>query len=81
MGAKIYAELTDTFGGEANYCWVKRVELELPNEPTQRQVLAEARRALELPIGLKLKLNFDSHGLQRYNVIGACVCLFIETQY
>ena len=24
-------EYTDTFGGEANYCWVDRKQLELPD--------------------------------------------------
>ena len=25
---KYYIEVTDTFGGEANYCWVKRFTVE-----------------------------------------------------
>jgi hypothetical protein len=31
-------ELTDTFGGEANYSWVRRDQLELPADATDRQV-------------------------------------------
>ena len=26
MSTKVFFELTDTFGGEANYGWVRRVE-------------------------------------------------------
>jgi hypothetical protein len=71
-------EMTDTFGGESNYSWVKRVEVELPESCSNRQKLALVREALELPTGLKLRLNFDSHGLERYDVVGSCVCIFLE---
>jgi len=27
---KFNVELTDTFGGDANYCWVKRATVEMP---------------------------------------------------
>ncbi len=29
---KASAEMTDTFGGEANYCWVRRVSIEANTE-------------------------------------------------
>lgn len=41
-------ELTDTFGGEANYSWVEREELFLPETATDRQIVIAAKQALGL---------------------------------
>jgi hypothetical protein len=46
-------EVTDTFGGEANYCWVNRYEFSLPLNDAEghaarkaydRRIVAEAKR-------------------------------------
>lgn len=42
------AELTDTFGGEANYSWVTRETFELPAGATARQIVTAAKSALGL---------------------------------
>jgi len=42
------AELTDTFGGEANYSWVTRETFELPAGATARQIVTAAKAALGL---------------------------------
>jgi len=36
-------ELTDTFGGEANYSWVRRDQLALPQDASRRQVAGAGR--------------------------------------
>lgn len=41
-------ELTDTFGGEANYSWVKRVELEFDKNYTDRQFVRRVKAELGL---------------------------------
>lgn len=41
-------EWTDTFCGEANYCWVKRATFEAPATATQRTLIRRAKRALNL---------------------------------
>ena len=41
-------EYTDTFGGEANYSWVKREEIELPETATHRQIVMAAKAAVGL---------------------------------
>lgn len=41
-------ELTDTFGGEANYSWVTRETFELPADATARQIVTAAKAALGL---------------------------------
>jgi hypothetical protein len=42
------AELTDTFGGEANYSWVKRVTFEAPADAKTPLLVRRAKRALGL---------------------------------
>lgn len=37
-------EITDTFGGEANYSWVRRGILALPDRPTHAQVVRAAKK-------------------------------------
>lgn len=37
-------EHTDLFGGEANYCWVKREKIELPDDKPWPSTLALVRR-------------------------------------
>jgi len=41
-------ELTDTFGGEANYSWCRRYLLELPDDASDRQVVTLAKKVLGL---------------------------------
>lgn len=43
-----HVELTDTFAGEANYGWVRRDQLELPDTATDRQIVTAAKAALGL---------------------------------
>lgn len=41
-------ELTDTFGGEANYSWVRRDQLALPQDASRRSIITAAKAALGL---------------------------------
>lgn len=42
------AEYTDTFGGEANYSWVKRATIEAGDEPSALALIRRAKAALGL---------------------------------
>jgi hypothetical protein len=42
------AELTDTFGGEANYSWVRRETFSVPVGASYRSVVIAAKKALGL---------------------------------
>lgn len=42
------AEHTDTFGGEANYSWVRRSRFEAPDSITDRELVRLAKRLLGL---------------------------------
>lgn len=41
-------EYTDTFAGEANYCWVKRYELELPTKLSDRAIMQRIKKVAGL---------------------------------
>ena len=43
---KLDVEATDTFGGEANYCWVKRETIEVPAGASQALIMRRAKAAL-----------------------------------
>jgi hypothetical protein len=43
---KIKYEHTDTFGGEANYSWVNRGEVELPDNASDLQIVRTVKAAL-----------------------------------
>ena len=45
---QIQVEYTDTFGGEANYCWVKRETLELPCGLSNVAIMKRAKKAMGL---------------------------------
>jgi hypothetical protein len=38
------AEMTDTFGGEANYSWVKRAWFEAPDNASSRSLVMRAKK-------------------------------------
>jgi len=44
-------EVTDTFGGEANYCWVKRGTTE---GKTRRQLFRDVRELANWPASIRL---------------------------
>ena len=65
-------EVTDTFGGEANYCWVKRHKVYAKNYLGAIQKLSRIT-------GLHFRIESDFGDMKRYKAQGAlvCVCAFI----
>lgn len=79
--ANFLIETTDTFGGEANYSWVKRVEVNsLPGFSNRRALLKEVRKLLRIE-GSKLKFIHYSPDMLVYDIRGACIRIFIIAQY
>lgn len=68
---KFKIEVTDTFGGEANYCWVRRYEL------TAKSVLGAVQKLSKIE-GFAWRKDFDAGDIARYNAKNACICAFIE---
>ena len=49
-------ELTDLFGGEANYSWVKRGEFEVPENATQVYIMRKVKRQLDIT-GIRCRVS------------------------
>jgi hypothetical protein len=64
-------EMTDTFGGEANYCWVNRFTVRAKSIQSAMSIIARET-------GLRTRKAFGDNDFARYNAVGACVCFFVE---
>lgn len=72
-------ELTDTFGGEANYSWVRRETITLPDDASRRQVITAAKAALGLTGTRCRTFDYgDSWELRPHN---SCTVAFIQCHY
>lgn len=71
MAQRYRIEVTDTYGGEANYCWVRR-----------HSVLARSPiHALHLSEGGYWRKAWDSGDCVRYNLKNAHICAFVEVEH
>ena len=67
-------EMTDTFGGEANYSWVKRATIDAPENTKTSTLIRRAKAALN--IGGRHRTS-DYGDAIRLDLSGSCVCVFI----
>jgi hypothetical protein len=68
-------EMTDTFGGEANYSWVRRGEVSLLEGASDLTLVRRVKKALGLE-GVPCKR--ESYGEQIVlRPVGSCVVVFI----
>lgn len=76
---KLQCEHTDTFGGEANYSWVRRADIELPDDASDRSIVIAAKKALGLT-GTRCRTynHGDTWELRPY---GECTVAFISLIY
>lgn len=90
----VYAvEYTDTFGGEANYCWVRRATIEVvPMEPdtvyTSAATIARKRRAYQMDVMRKAKAAMGLTGTRgrtydlgdgyEFRPYGECTVMFVQ---
>lgn len=72
-------ELTDTFGGEANYCWVKREALNLPSGSSDLRLVRAAKKALGLS-GIRCRRSDFGETIE-LRPYGACLVAFITPTY
>ena len=70
------AEITDTFGGEANYSWVNRAEFTLPATATRRQIVSAGKKALGYN-GIKCD-TYDLDVMYELRPRGECTVIFIN---
>ena len=85
---KFNVEMTDTFGGEANYCWVERKEIELEEKVidgkiqsiSNSRLIRAAKKALDIS-GVKHRIVMDCGDMIRLDLVGSCICVFISVDY
>lgn len=68
---KFCFEMTDTFGGEPNFCWVNHYTIEAKSELGAVQKLAKIT-------GLKWRKQWGSGDCARYDAKNAAVCAFLN---
>lgn len=66
-----FVEITDTFGGEANYSWAKRLHV---RANTMRGAINKVSRET----GLSWRCVGDYGDQKRYDSVSSCTCFFIE---
>ena len=71
------AEFTDTFGGEANYSWVRRATI--PATESRRALMRRAKAALGLS-GVRGR-SYDYGDMLEFRPSGSCTVLFITFDY
>lgn len=73
------AEITDTFGGEANYSWCHRYKATLPTAATDRQVVQHFKKLMGYTgVHCKRSAFGETIELRPY---GECVVIFITPNY
>ena len=75
---KINIEVTDTFGGEANYSWVRRYTIEVREDASDRSMMQAVKKACGYT-GIKCERD-DYGGVTALWVRGQCVVIFISDE-
>lgn len=71
---KYQIEYTDTFGGDANYCWCDRYIIELPDNASKEQICRAAKKAAGLS---GMRGVWDTCGdVYRFRPYRSCTVLF-----
>jgi len=69
-------ELTDTYGGEANYAWVRRATIQVPEGASDRSIVRQAKAAIGLT-GVRCSTSSYGDTIQ-LDIVGACQRCFIS---
>ena len=72
----IQYEMTDTFGGESNYSWVKRGEIKMEDKPfSNLAAVRKVKKELGLS-GVRCETT-NCGGMIELRPVGQCVVIFI----
>ena len=63
--------MTDTFGDDANYCWVNRFLV------SAKSMLGAIRKVAR-ETGFNVRKNYDAGDIARYDATGAGICYFVS---
>ena len=69
------AEVTDTFGGETNYGWVRRTSFQAPRDASDTTLVRMGKKALGMT-GQRCTRSTYGETIQ-LDVVGACIRAFI----
>lgn len=75
----IDVEYTDTYGGEANYCWVRRATLDIPEGLTDHAIMRRAKKAVGIS-GLRGR-TYTFGDSAEFRPYGMCTVLFWNVRY
>jgi hypothetical protein len=76
---KVNVEVTDTFGGEANYSWVKRTEMELMDALSKYSIVRRVKKEIGWSGQRCLTVDYgDTIELRPYGVCQVCFISFGE---
>ena len=76
---KVNFEVTDTFGGEANYAWVNRGSIEFKEQPSRRQIVLALKKFAGL-VGHRC-FTVDYGDQIEIRPAGMCVVAFANLEY
>ena len=76
----IQYEMTDTYGGESNYSWVKRGVIEMEDKPFSNLAVV---RKVKKELGLAgVRCSTTNYGdMIKLRPIGMCIVIFITFHY
>jgi len=77
---KYNIEVTDTFGGEANYSWVKRYSIEVAEDASDVAIVRAAKKAAGWK-GWRCNTERVGEGFEMRPRDGTCVIMFISYDY
>lgn len=72
-------EMTDTYGGEANYAWVRRGTTLVPDDASRRTVVRRVKAELGLT-GTRCR-TMDHGDMIELRPIGSCTVAFATIEY
>jgi hypothetical protein len=72
---KFQAEFTDTYGGEANYSWVRRAEFDAPDSASDLAIVRRAKAELGLS-GVRCYRSDLGDSIE-LRPVGSCAVAFI----
>lgn len=75
---KCNVTLTDTFGGDPNYSWVKRAVIDVPDGAPQARIMRAAKEAVGMN-GIRGKTE-DTGSFYEFRPFGICQVMFVEEE-
>lgn len=76
---KYQIEITDTYGGEANYCWVKRLDIEVDEDASDLSFIRKVKKAVGWN-GIRCRTDILCDIIQ-LTPQGMCQTMFITPVY